>query len=206
MWLTNNALIQDAETEPGVLTSSPYEWPLLLSGIRMTSFEDHVTKFYMLGNPLVWWMGAMSVLILSLFLLAVAILDHRNNPSKLTPGTIHRTDAYFAAMPTYEDALVVRIPYPLVSTPFCDSGSGAVQSWPSWMVPAVCSIFHNGQGAVLAPLLSGSIFRNNMHRNSDRCGVTSGAVQKRTSDWSVSRRCMDILQVFACMLWPGGLG
>ncbi|KAJ3372297.1 Protein O-mannosyltransferase 2 [Allomyces arbusculus] len=61
MWTSNNALVPDPDKEPDGLTSSPSEWPLMQVGIRMCSWGDNDIKFYMLGNPLVWW-GAIASL------------------------------------------------------------------------------------------------------------------------------------------------
>ncbi|KAI9220194.1 Dolichyl-phosphate-mannose-protein mannosyltransferase-domain-containing protein [Blastocladiella britannica] len=63
MWTSNNALVPDPDKEPDQLTSLPREWPLMQAGIRMCSWGDGDIKFYMLGNPLVWWaaIGAVGV-------------------------------------------------------------------------------------------------------------------------------------------------
>lgn len=66
MWRTNNALVPDSELEPSQLTSKPYHWMFLLRGLRMSGFGDDVVKFYMLGNPLIWWLSAVSVSLLLL--------------------------------------------------------------------------------------------------------------------------------------------
>lgn len=68
MWHTNNALTKDEEIEASPLTSEPLQWPFLSTGIRMTSFDDDLTKFYMLGNPIVWWLGASSVIAILLII------------------------------------------------------------------------------------------------------------------------------------------
>ena len=79
MWHTNNALTKGEEVESSPLTSEPLQWPFLRSGIRMTSFEDHVTKFYMLGNPIVWWLGACSVIGI-VVVICLGILIRARNP------------------------------------------------------------------------------------------------------------------------------
>jgi dolichyl-phosphate-mannose-protein mannosyltransferase len=61
MWTSNNALVPDPEKEPDGLTSSPAEWPLMQVGIRMASWGDDDIKYYMLGNPIVWWFAIGSV-------------------------------------------------------------------------------------------------------------------------------------------------
>jgi dolichyl-phosphate-mannose-protein mannosyltransferase len=78
MWRTNNALIPDSELEPSALTSKPYHWMFLLRGLRMSGFGDDAVKFYMLGNPLIWWLSAISVTILLVLPLAYYALNQRN--------------------------------------------------------------------------------------------------------------------------------
>lgn len=78
MWRTNNALIPDSELEPSALTSRPYHWMFLLRGLRMSGFGDDAVKFYMLGNPLVWWLSAISVTILLAIPVAYFALKKRN--------------------------------------------------------------------------------------------------------------------------------
>ncbi|KAJ3225723.1 Protein O-mannosyltransferase 2 [Clydaea vesicula] len=62
MWTSNNALTPDPDKEPDGLTSSPYEWPLLTTGLRMCSWAEDAVKFFLIGHPIVWWCGAFSVL------------------------------------------------------------------------------------------------------------------------------------------------
>lgn len=61
MWTSNNALVPDPDKEPDGLTSSPWDWPLMQAGIRMCSWGDSDVKFYMIGNPIVWWLGTASL-------------------------------------------------------------------------------------------------------------------------------------------------
>lgn len=84
MYLTNNALTPDPELEPGILTSTPYDWPFLQKGIRMSSWDDSAVKFYMLGNPIVWWSSGFSVLFL-LTLIGIHHLIKKRNPLYLNP-------------------------------------------------------------------------------------------------------------------------
>ena len=78
MWRTNNALVPDSELEPSALTSRPYHWMFLLRGLRMSGFGDDVIKFYMLGNPLIWWLSALSITILLSIPVVYYILKQRN--------------------------------------------------------------------------------------------------------------------------------
>lgn len=61
MWSTNNALTPD-EDKYDHLTSHAWEWPLMRRGIRMCGWGDSEVKYYMLGNPLVWWLSSLGIL------------------------------------------------------------------------------------------------------------------------------------------------
>ncbi|KAI9295105.1 PMT-domain-containing protein [Neoconidiobolus thromboides FSU 785] len=62
MWSTNNALTPD-EDKFDHLTSHALDWPLMRRGIRMCGWGDNEIKFYMLGNPLVWWGSTFGLLL-----------------------------------------------------------------------------------------------------------------------------------------------
>jgi dolichyl-phosphate-mannose-protein mannosyltransferase len=64
MWRTNNALIPDPELELGQLASYPYQWMFLTKGSRMSGWEDERVKFFMLGNPLIWWTSSVAIVAL----------------------------------------------------------------------------------------------------------------------------------------------
>ena len=63
MWTTNNVLIPDPDKED-FLASSPYEWPLLLSGIRLCGWSDNDIKYFLIGNPFIWWLSTFSLILL----------------------------------------------------------------------------------------------------------------------------------------------
>ncbi|KAI0226573.1 Protein O-mannosyltransferase 2 [Massospora cicadina] len=67
MWSTNNALVPD-EDRLDHLTSRAWEWPLMRRGIRMCGWGDADVKYYMLGNPLVWWLSSLGVGLYGLLL------------------------------------------------------------------------------------------------------------------------------------------
>ncbi|KAF9323241.1 Protein O-mannosyltransferase 2 [Podila minutissima] len=69
MMTSNNALIPDPDKED-VLASKPGQWPLLAVGLRMCGWGDDAVKFYLLGNPIVWWGGALS---LAVFVVATVV-------------------------------------------------------------------------------------------------------------------------------------
>lgn len=73
MWLSNNALVADPDKDD-ILTSSPWQWPLTTAGLRMCSWGDKSIKFYLLGNPSVWWPSFVSVFV---FLFTCAVYDVR---------------------------------------------------------------------------------------------------------------------------------
>lgn len=61
MMTSNNALIPDADKED-ILASKPFDWPWLWNGLRMNSWDDNSIKFYLLGNPVIWWASSSSLL------------------------------------------------------------------------------------------------------------------------------------------------
>ena len=61
MWTSNNALTPDPDKEPDALVSQPYEWFLALVGLRMCGWDTNNVKYYLLGNPVIWWGVAASI-------------------------------------------------------------------------------------------------------------------------------------------------
>lgn len=72
MMTSNNALVPDPDKED-ILASKPFDWPFLHLGLRMCGWGDTQTKYYLMGNPVIWWGGALS-LIVSLGALGVYLL------------------------------------------------------------------------------------------------------------------------------------
>ncbi|ORY46519.1 hypothetical protein BCR33DRAFT_715577 [Rhizoclosmatium globosum] len=66
MWTSNNALTPDPTKEPDALTSKPLQWPFMEVGLRMCGWGDHETKFYLLGNPVVWIGSTLSLFVFGL--------------------------------------------------------------------------------------------------------------------------------------------
>lgn len=68
MMTSNNALIPDADKED-ILASSPYDWPWLWNGLRMNSWGDESIKYYLIGNPVIWWGSSASLIAFAFVLL-----------------------------------------------------------------------------------------------------------------------------------------
>jgi dolichyl-phosphate-mannose-protein mannosyltransferase len=54
MMTSNNALVPDPDKQDD-LASQWWQWPILNVGLRMCSWDDKITKYFLLGNPLVYW-------------------------------------------------------------------------------------------------------------------------------------------------------
>lgn len=60
MMISNNALIPDADKSDS-LASKPLEWPWMWRGMRMNGWGADQDKYYLIGNPFVWWGSTLSV-------------------------------------------------------------------------------------------------------------------------------------------------
>src|SRR6266498_1558152 len=60
MMTSNNALVPDPDKQDD-LASQFWQWPILNVGLRMCSWDDNIVKYYLLGNPLVYWGGTASL-------------------------------------------------------------------------------------------------------------------------------------------------
>ncbi|KAK3397180.1 dolichyl-phosphate-mannose-protein mannosyltransferase 2 [Sordaria brevicollis] len=54
MMTSNNALVPDPDKQDD-LASQWWQWPILHVGLRMCSWDDKTVKYFLLGNPLVYW-------------------------------------------------------------------------------------------------------------------------------------------------------
>jgi len=54
MMTSNNALVPDPDKQDD-LASQWWQWPILNVGLRMCSWDDAIVKYFLLGNPLVYW-------------------------------------------------------------------------------------------------------------------------------------------------------
>ena len=61
MMTSNNALVPDADKED-MLASKPLDWPWLWNGLRMNSWSDDTYKYYLIGNPVIWWGSTVSLI------------------------------------------------------------------------------------------------------------------------------------------------
>ena len=59
MWNANQELVPK-EGKNDVLTSNPSDWIILSKGIRMVNWNIDTVKFYLLGNPVLWYLVALS--------------------------------------------------------------------------------------------------------------------------------------------------
>ena len=60
MMTSNNALVPDPDKQDD-LASAPWQWPLLNVGLRMCGWDDNTVKYFLLGNPLVYWGSTFSL-------------------------------------------------------------------------------------------------------------------------------------------------
>jgi dolichyl-phosphate-mannose-protein mannosyltransferase len=65
MMTSNNALVPDPDKQDD-LASQFWQWPILNVGLRMCSWDDKVVKYFLLGNPLVYWGSTASLGVLGL--------------------------------------------------------------------------------------------------------------------------------------------
>ena len=79
MWTSNNALTPNPDKEPSQLESGPQHWPFLLRGVRICSWEPNKVKYYLLGNPLIWWFTTASLVFLSALWIIYYIRNQRLN-------------------------------------------------------------------------------------------------------------------------------
>ncbi|GAA5937672.1 hypothetical protein JCM3775_002095 [Rhodotorula graminis] len=68
MMTSNNALVPDADKED-TIASKPFDWPFLFNGMRMNGWQDFGIKYYLVGNPITWWMGSASLVVWAFTLL-----------------------------------------------------------------------------------------------------------------------------------------
>ena len=72
MMTSNNALVPDPDKQDD-LASKPWQWPLLNVGLRMCSWDDKITKYFLLGNPAVYWGSTLSLVTFVAMLIWYAV-------------------------------------------------------------------------------------------------------------------------------------
>jgi dolichyl-phosphate-mannose-protein mannosyltransferase len=85
MWTSNNALTPDPDKEPGQLESKPWHWPFMTRGLRMCGWGDNEIKYYLIGNPLIWW-GTTAALIVLSFVLVLYTIRRSRGSIDFSPG------------------------------------------------------------------------------------------------------------------------
>lgn len=65
MMTSNNALVPDPDKQDD-LASQFWQWPLLNVGLRMCGWDDSIVKYFLLGNPLVYWGSTASLGMIAL--------------------------------------------------------------------------------------------------------------------------------------------
>jgi len=65
MMTSNNALVPDPDKQDD-LASKFWQWPILHVGLRMCSWDNGIVKYFLLGNPLVYWGSTASLGIFGL--------------------------------------------------------------------------------------------------------------------------------------------
>ncbi|KAI8640021.1 Dolichyl-phosphate-mannose-protein mannosyltransferase-domain-containing protein [Parasitella parasitica] len=83
MWNTNNALIPDPDKND-ILSSGPTEWPMVTTGLRMCGWDSKTVKFYLLGNPSVWWPSFLSI-VAYIAAIGVYVVRQRRQHIDMTP-------------------------------------------------------------------------------------------------------------------------
>ena len=67
MMTSNNALVPDPDKQDD-LASKFWEWPILHVGLRMCGWDDHIVKYFLLGNPIVYWGSTFSLAAFAIML------------------------------------------------------------------------------------------------------------------------------------------
>ncbi|KAJ2967732.1 hypothetical protein NQ176_g9521 [Zarea fungicola] len=60
MMTSNNALVPDPDKQDD-LASQWWQWPILHVGLRMCGWDDNIVKYFLLGNPFVYWGSTISL-------------------------------------------------------------------------------------------------------------------------------------------------
>ncbi|KAJ1970068.1 Protein O-mannosyltransferase 2 [Dimargaris xerosporica] len=77
MAATNNALVPNRD-KIDILSSEPHEWPFMTLGLRMCGWQDTKVKFYLMGNPIIWWSVAFAAFAFPALLLYYLVRNARH--------------------------------------------------------------------------------------------------------------------------------
>jgi dolichyl-phosphate-mannose-protein mannosyltransferase len=81
MFITNKSFVQDEDLEPERIVSKPYEWLIMRRGLRMSAWDGDARKFYMFGNPFIWYSSGLCVIMAPLVFLGRAVGRKRQGRS-----------------------------------------------------------------------------------------------------------------------------
>ncbi|GMG34088.1 unnamed protein product [Aspergillus oryzae var. brunneus] len=95
MMTSNNALVPDPDKQDD-LASKFWQWPILNVGLRMCSWDDNTIKYYLLGNPFVYWGSTFSLGIFGLLVIWYLVRWQRgyNELSQADINHIHYSGLY----------------------------------------------------------------------------------------------------------------
>ncbi|KAJ2665638.1 Protein O-mannosyltransferase 2 [Coemansia sp. RSA 1200] len=83
---SNNALVPDRDKH-NHLESSPWSWPFLIYPMRMLgSWRKGDIKYYEVGNPLLWWVSALTCVLFPLQLAYYYVCRRRRISNVWAPG------------------------------------------------------------------------------------------------------------------------
>lgn len=83
---SNNALVPDPDKQDD-LASQWWEWPILHVGLRMCGWDDKIVKYFLLGNPFVYW-GSTAGLGVFALLVAWYTIRWQRGYKELSQGDI----------------------------------------------------------------------------------------------------------------------
>ncbi|MCJ1276195.1 Protein O-mannosyltransferase 2 [Puttea exsequens] len=86
MMTSNNALVPDPDKQDD-LASQFWQWPVLNVGLRMCGWDDNTVKYFLLGNPLVYW-GSTASLVAFVGLIAWYLVRWQRGYVELKPSEI----------------------------------------------------------------------------------------------------------------------
>jgi dolichyl-phosphate-mannose-protein mannosyltransferase len=77
MMTSNNALVPDPDKQDD-LASQFWQWPILHVGLRMCGWDDNIVKYFLLGNPFIYWGSTASLGIFGILVVWYAVRWQRS--------------------------------------------------------------------------------------------------------------------------------